>query len=419
MEKLGKAYYIMLILMTITGTFNTVFTKLQNVAYDKILGAPFSHPWFQSFLMFIGEFYCAIIWFFAKNYLVKKEEEEKKEFIINNPKSSMAMKPELPEVSPYRFIIPCACDVIGTTLLNFALLQMAGSVFQMLRGGIVIVTCAFVVIFLKKYPKNYQWLGVGIVFLGIFIVGLSTQVNKSKEDDDNTTTTFLGIIMLIASLFFQGFQFIYEEKILLNYKCHPMQMVAWEGTWGLLTFIVLLPIFQFIPCDFNGKDKVCSGNSKEEYYLENTELAFQQSFDKIPVLLYAIGQTISIAGFNFFGIMVVKYSSSATRAVMDNARTVLVWIFFLLVPMSSGKILEQFSWLELLGFFIMVFGQVIYNGLVVVPFWGFNSHVHAHHKDEEKGLITQDEGKSDDEEEEDEDKEAIKQIDLRRSFIHS
>jgi len=415
-ENLGKAYYVMLVFMIITGTFNTVFTKLQNVSYDKILGASFSHPWFQSLLMFMGEFYCAIVWIFAKNYFRNKDEEEKREYIINHPKSSMATKPELPEVPPYIFLVTCGCDIIGTTLLNFALLNMAGSVFQMLRGGIIIVTCLFLVIFLKKNPKNYQWLGVGIVFLGIFIVGLSSQLDKKADSESQgEKTSFLGIIMLLCSLLFQGFQFIYQEKILINYKCHPMQLVAWEGTWGLLIFIVLLPIFQFIPCNFDGREKVCSGNTEGEFYLENTVFALKQCGDKIPVLLYAIGQTFSIGSFNFFGIMLVKYSSAASRAVMDSARTVLVWIFFLLVPMTNGKTLEHFLWLELVGFIVMVFGQVVYNGLVKIPFLGFDKHFHTHPvEDTEKGLITQEQTEDEDEEE-----DLVQHVDLRRSFAHS
>lgn len=411
-ETLGKTYYIMLVFMIITGTFNTVFTKLQNSYYDQVAGASFSHPWFQSLLMFIGEFYCAIIWLFAKSYFRSKEDEEKKEYLINNPRSSIATKPELPEVSPFLFLITCLCDVIGTTLLNFALLMMAGSVFQMLRGGIIIVTCVFLILFLKKHPKNYQWLGVGIVFIGIFIVGLSSQLDNHNSSKKKEETKPLGIILLIFSLLFQGFQFIYQEKILLSYKCHPMQLVAWEGTWGILIFVILLPIFQFIPCNFEGMDKVCSGNAEGKFYLENTSFALKQTTTKIPLLLFAIGQTFSIGAFNFFGIMLVKYSSAAARAVMDSGRTVLVWLFFLVVPMASGDVLEHFLWLELIGFIVMVGGQLIYNGLIPIPIFGFDKHLKVKPKDEENNLITH-------ENTEDEEEDTVQKIDLRRSFVHS
>jgi len=355
--------------MVITGTLNTVFLKLQNSAFERILNQPFSHPWFQSILMFIGEFYCALLWLCLKGYFRRSEQLERERALAQNPHMEDV---SLPDAPPWLFMISCGCDLIGSTLLNFALLNMAGSIFQMLRGGIIIVTCVFMIIFLKKSPRNFEWLGVGFVFLGVFMVGLASQIDPDNGSGDETN--ILGILMLVFSLLFQGFQFIYQERILIKYKCHPMQLVAWEGTWGLIAFLIILPIFEFIPCNFGGREKVCSVNQDGEYFLEQTVFAFEQMVDKIPILIYTIGQTFSICGFNFFGIMLVKYSSAATRSVMDSTRTVLVWVFFLLVPMANGSTLEHFLWLQLAGFVVMLFGQIVFNGIVKIPILGFDKH---------------------------------------------
>lgn len=364
-KEYSKTYFIMMALMILTGTCNTVFLKLQNRFYDTILGYPYQHPWFQTLIMFIGEFYCALFWLCARNKIKRDEETEKEERISKGEEVN-----DLPEASPFLFLVTMGCDLVGSTLLNFALLNMAGSVFQMLRGGIIIITCAFSIIFLSKYPKNYQWLGVGIVFLGVFLVGLSSQIYSSTGGE---TTNVLGILMLIASLMFQGFQFIYQEKILNKYKCHPMQLVAWEGTWGVIAFLILLPIFEFIPCGASF-ESICSINGKGQLYLESTIFGFEQMFDKIPIFFFTILQTFSICGFNFFGIMLVKMSSSSTRAVMDSTRTVLVWIFFMIVPMMNGKTLEKFVWLQLVGFIVLLFGQTIYNAIIKIPILGFDKH---------------------------------------------
>lgn len=385
-KEYSQTYFIMMALMIVTGTCNTVFLKLQNKFYDTILGYPYQHPWFQTLIMFIGEFYCALFWLCMRGKIKREEEMEKEERISKGEEIE-----ELPEASPFFFLVTMGCDLIGSTLLNFALLNMAGSIFQMLRGAIIIITCAFSIIFLSKYPKNYQWLGVGIVFLGVFLVGLSSQIYASKGGEE---TNILGILMLLASLMFQGFQFIYQEKILNKYKCHPMQLVAWEGTWGVISFLILLPIFEFIPC---GKsfESICSINGKGELYLEATIFGFQQMFDKIPIFFFTILQTFSICGFNYFGIMLVKMSSASTRAVMDSTRTVLVWIIFMVVPMASGKVLEEFVWLQLVGFLVLLFGQTIYNAILKLPFWGFDKHFKNENKAEDteeidKNLLTKD-----------------------------
>jgi hypothetical protein len=50
-------------------------------------------------------------------------------------------------------------------------------------------------------------------------------------------------------------------------------------------------------------------------------------------------------------------------------RTILVWIFFLTIP---TPIEEKFSWIQLVGFVFLVLGTLIYNEVLVLPFWGFN-----------------------------------------------
>ena len=54
-QKDEKKYYIMLLIMIITGACNTIFLKLQNNFYKEVEGSEFQHPWFQSLQMFVGE----------------------------------------------------------------------------------------------------------------------------------------------------------------------------------------------------------------------------------------------------------------------------------------------------------------------------------------------------------------------------
>lgn len=65
-----------------------------------------------------------------------------------------------------------------------------------------------------------------------------------------------------------------------------------------------------------------------------------------------------------------KYGSAAQRLTCDLLRNVIVWVFFLVVPVSKadGSIgwLEVFQWLQLLGFAILVTGIVVYNEMIKV-----------------------------------------------------
>jgi hypothetical protein len=60
----------------------------------------------------------------------------------------------------------------------------------------------------------------------------------------------IGYILLISSLFTNGFQFVFEEKLLAKYHIEPLEMVGYEGMFGLAIELVLILITSFIPCGF-------------------------------------------------------------------------------------------------------------------------------------------------------------------------
>lgn len=357
----SKKYYIYLLIMIVSGACNTIFIKLQNDSYEDILNEKFSHPWFQSFVMFIGESYCAILWFSMKKKLKQEEDDEK---IAKGEEIDTRDEPPL-----YVFLITSSFDLLGTTCLNFALALMPASIFQMLRGGIVIVTTIFTIVFLKRKPKNFQWLGVGVVFLGVFLVGLSSQI-ESKSSDNNQTS-YLGIFLVLFSLLFTGSQFVFQEKILSSYRVYPLQLVAWEGIFGSSLSLIFMIIFNFTPCP-SSLSETCSKRG-DSLTFEKPIFALEQVFDKVPMIFYVLGNTISIAFFNLFGILIVKYASSATRSVMDSARTILIWLFFLFVPVRGHT--TDFYQLQLTGFIVLVIGQLIYNQLVTVNFFNFDEAI--------------------------------------------
>jgi len=61
--------------------------------------------------------------------------------------------------------------------------------------------------------------------------------------------------------------FVSEEKFLGSIVVHPMQAVGIEGLCGCGYYVILLIIFQFIPCH---NDDLCSGG-----HVEDTPDAFE------------------------------------------------------------------------------------------------------------------------------------------------
>ena len=141
----------------------------------------------------------------------------------------------------------------------------AASVYQMMRGTIVIITALMAVIFLKAKQYRHHWLALLVLFIGVFLVGLSSLLFPDTPHSGESTGA-LGIILIIIAMLFAGTLFIVEEKLLGDYYLDPLKVVGLEGMWGLLYYLILLPIMQHINCDV---PNLCS-NGK----IEDTVFAF-------------------------------------------------------------------------------------------------------------------------------------------------
>lgn len=142
--------------------------------------------------------------------------------------------------------IPATCDILASTLSFIALTMCAASVYQMMRGIIVIIVAGMARVFLKKPQYFHHLISLGTIFLGVFIVGLASIVFKPADSGEETSA--IGIILLLVSQLFAGGLYITEEKILGDYYLDPLQVVGLEGMWGLIYYLILLPIFQVIKC---------------------------------------------------------------------------------------------------------------------------------------------------------------------------
>lgn len=103
--------------------------------------------------------------------------------------------------------------------------------------------------------------------------------------------------------------------------------------------------------------------------MESVPDAFSQ-LGASPLLVFLLVLFfLSIALFNWTGVTTTKYASALARSTIDTSRTLLVWA----ISMAIGW--EVFDWLQLIGFLILVFGTVLYNEVLVLPFCGLKESV--------------------------------------------
>jgi drug/metabolite transporter (DMT)-like permease len=144
-------------------------------------------------------------------------------------------------INPLLLAIPASFDIIGSSLMNVALTLIPASIYQMMRGMIIIVTTVMSIIFLKRKYYRHHWTSVAVIFLGVAIVGASPLIHGKSSGSGSINP--MGILLLIVAQLFSGGLYIVEDKLLGDYYLDPLKVVGLEGLWGFLMTLIILPIF--------------------------------------------------------------------------------------------------------------------------------------------------------------------------------
>ncbi|XP_031717506.1 solute carrier family 35 member F6 [Anarrhichthys ocellatus] len=325
-------------LMLTTGSLNTLSAKWADMFYAKgCRDDPehqFAHPFVQAVGMFLGELSCIVVFYILLCHDRRRPEPKM------NPGQSF---------NPLLFFPPAMCDMTATCIMYVALNMTSASSFQMLRGAVIIFTGLLSVAFLGRRLVPSQWLGILITILGLVIVGLSDFLSGHKDDAHKLSDIITGDLLIIMAQVIVAVQMVLEEKFVYKHDVHPLRAVGIEGFFGFFVLSLLLIPMYFIPVGDFG--------SNPRQVLEDALDAFCQIGHKPLILLALLGNTVSIAFFNFAGISVTKEISATTRMVLDSLRTLVIWA----VSLALGW--EKFQGLQVLGFMVLLVGTALYNGL--------------------------------------------------------
>ena len=360
--------YFFIMLFLFTGSINTIIIKIQMSIVS--LGITFGqHQKFLTFFFFCGELLCLLFYYINEIFinikknnsetLISKEEEENKG----------KKKPKI-----WYFLFPATLDILGSTISLIGLFYLSSSIFQMFRGALIIFVCIATIIIIKAKYYRHHFLGIFLVILGLIIVGL----NEILKEDSNSQNPILGIFLVLLSQIFTCFQLIIQEKILKGYQISELKAVGLEGLWGVTLYLILLFIFYFIDCKNwpnELKANICVTSDNGSVRFEDAIFAFRQIGSEIQLLFFLLVCILSVAFFNFSGLFLAKHVTSTLRSILDSMRTIIVWSFFCLMTFIPDDTQENFSWLQLGGFIILVLGGAIYNELLVIPFckFGYNT----------------------------------------------
>jgi hypothetical protein len=111
--------------------------------------------------------------------------------------------------------------------------------------------------------------------------------------------------------------------------------------------------------------------------MENMGQFVAQIKDNLWLLLLMFCWIFGVTAFNPISVSITKYMNAGARAISDVSQTILCWIIGTLVTLTAGSTYPSFKWekleifvilLQLLGFVLIILGNLTYNQIVGFPF---------------------------------------------------
>ncbi|KAF6257076.1 hypothetical protein COO60DRAFT_1626921 [Scenedesmus sp. NREL 46B-D3] len=248
--------------------------------------------------------------------------------------------------------IPTGFDLAATTLMNWS---RSCVVFQILRGSEMLFAALFAVLFLKRRLNRWHFLGVGLCMVGISLVGVSRVLAAGDDSSGGGSDSLQDPLGAI-----QAGQVTVEDHFMSEMGMHPLKVVGWEGVIGSAVMLGgALPLLQRLPFEDG------SGLAEDS----RGSWCMVASSPSIAVVLFL--SSFAVLVYNVSGMYVTEQVGAAARTVLENARTVLVWLaalglYYMHVGggdggVSIGEAWDSWSWLQAVGFAVFATGALLYD----------------------------------------------------------
>ena len=260
--------------------------------------------------------------------------------------------------------LPAFLDLLNTILGNLGLVFVNSSIYQMTRGSVVIFSAILTVKWLGRVLRSFHYYSILIVLVAVVIVGLAG-IEESPDSDEDGSMVIFGLASILAAQAVTSVQFICEESLMNSpdTTLDPVALVGYEGLWGLLYYAVLCPLLTFTPR---------SDSPLSTIWHEDFGDTFVMLKNSTGLVWLCVGYFCTILIYNISANFVTQSLSAVVRSILEACRVMGVWIVCLIFFYSGfakniGEEWSNWSYLELFGFILLMYGTFTYRALIKMP----------------------------------------------------
>lgn len=313
---------------------------------DDTKHCAFAKPWFSVLIMKVAMSFC-LLGYYAVGF--------------GRPTG----RPEPPTKALVQCWLPALLDLLNTVLGNVGLVWVSSSIYQMTRGSVVIFSAILSVKWLGNTLRQFHLYSIALVVVAVIMVGTA-----GTQSDGGTGASFgeiiAGLALILLAQLVCATQIICEERLMNRLDIPPVLLVGMEGAFGCAFFVILAPILTATPA---------SSNPVSILWHEDFIDSFIQLGNSSSLVLVCLGYFVTILAYNVSCNNVTQLLSAVVRSILEACRTLGVWAVSLVIYYSAngstaesvGESWSKWSYLELAGFAVLLYGTFGYKALVKLP----------------------------------------------------
>ena len=331
-----------------------------------------NHQLIGSAIFFLSQMFCIFLEIISNYLQVRRSKKKRKTtLIVNNEmieednEHSQVIKEKQSNLIFY-VILCCVLEFCVYTGLNLFLTNLGVvQTIQLEMRALPIFVMAFLNIFFLKLPfYKHHLFSCVIIFIGFFSILLYHYI-KLPINNDHLVSLYVTLLFAVLKII-RAIKEMLDTYLLQEKYVSPFKLLFYQGVSGLVLSLIVGFCLQYMSCT-NTAQKVihyCQPNYKVESF--DNFFTSINNWESIALLIGVIITTIII---EVCRMQTKHYLTAIHRGLSCAASAVINW--FLYLRFFEKK---EVNYLELIGFDIILLGELIYCEVFICYFLGLEEN---------------------------------------------
>ena len=331
-----------------------------------------NHQLIGSAIFFLSQMFCIFLEIISNYLQVRRSKKKRKTtLIVNNEmieednEHSQVIKEKQSNLIFY-VILCCVLEFCVYTGLNLFLTNPGVvQTIQLEMRALPIFAMAFLNIFFLKLPfYKHHLFSCVIIFIGFFSILLYHYI-KFPINGDHLVSFYVTLLFAVLKII-RAIKEMLDTYLLQEKYVSPFKLLFYQGVSGLVLSLIVGFCLQYMSCT-NTAQKVihyCQPNYKVESF-EN----FFTSIKNGKSIALLIGVIITTIIIEVCRMQTKHYLTAIHRGLSCAASAVINWFLYLQFFVD-----KKVNYLELIGFVIILLGELIYCEVFICYFLGLEEN---------------------------------------------